>query len=287
LTCVGKEHEYQKLQRNVNKMWRELHQWTDEQHRAIRQNQPLPSWQAYLREAAAKGNEAALAALMRNARRYRQAVNAISAGDRSEAARALIMAELKPQTLANGHIVYRLRDGGKVVDDGAGIKIEKDSHVAIALTLGIMAGRSPSREVVISDPQHQQAMIEAAARDKLNLRFADPSHEKERQRLIEVCERDDAAIAAAGFIARRNEARATRAEIPPHRLWNEGDAGSLPFEAVLALGEGFSALMVRKDAELLVLPLTAAEAGVSAARPAGGTVEISRDGRIAQQGQRR
>jgi hypothetical protein len=246
--------------------------WADTQFKALQQKHPVPTWLDYLREAASQGNAAALKALRRNTNRYRQAVDAVAKGD---AGAPVVISELRPETLANGDVVYVLRDNGKVIDDGRGVVIERESRIAIALTLAITAARSPSHEVVIAGPQHRQAMIEIAARDKMDLRFADAGDDQERVRLISVFEREDAHLAAAVFVAGRNAARGEQPGLPAHRFWTETDAGAATFEGLQPLGDGAQALLLRRGDEILVLPLTAVEASALPVRTAGEAVEIS------------
>jgi hypothetical protein len=248
-------------------------EWADEQFRILNQQHQVPSWLDYLREAASQGNAAALRALRRNTYRYRQAVDAVASGDAGNSA---VVAELRPETLANGDVVYALRDGGKVVDGSQGVTIERESRIAIALTLAIAAARSPDRKVDIasSAPERRQAMVEIAARDKMDLRFADAGDEQERVRLIGVFEREDAQLAATVFVAGRNAARSEQPDVPAHRLWSDSDAGAATFEGLQPLGDGAHALLLRKGDEILVLPLTEAEASALPEHTAGESVEV-------------
>ena len=267
------------------KVINEHRQWADEQFRVLNRQHQVPSWLDYLRNAASQGNAAALRALRRNTDRYRQAVDAVASGDAGNPA---VISELRPETLANGDVVYVLRDGGKVVDGSQGVAIERESRIATALTLALAAARSPAREVGIANsaPERRQAMVEIAARDNMDLRFADAGDEQERIRLIGVFEREDVHLAATVFVAGRNAARSEQPDLLAHRFWTDGDAGAATFEGLQPLGDGAQALLLRKGDEILVLPLTAAQASALPEHTPGEAVDVS-PARQIERGQQR
>ncbi len=285
LSRADSEMKISQLRVERSKLIQEDSQWADEQFRVLNQQHRVPSWLDYLRDAASQGNASALRALRRNTNRYRQAVDAVASGD---AGNPMVVSELRPETLGNGDVVYLLRDGGKVVDGSQGVTIERESSVAIALTLAIAAARSPAREVDVanSTPERQRAMIEIAARDKMDLRFANAGDEQERVRLIGVFEREDVHLAATVFVAGRNAAQSEQPDLPAHRFWTDADAGAATFEGLQPLGEGAQALLLRKGDEILVLPMTAAEASALPAHTPGEPVEVS-PARQIERGQQR
>lgn len=286
-TGVGRARRYLEIDVERAAEWRREHAWVDEQRKALRQTHPLPSWPDYLREAAAKGNASALRALRRNAERHRTALTAVMRRDDSEAAQNAIRTELKPEVYADGQVLYRLRDGGKVTDDGNTIRIEKPSPVASALVVALMAQRSDAHAVVIPTAHAPSALIASAARAGLEVRFADPTHEQERQRLIPTFEREEATLAAAVFIAARNQLRGNDASIPRHRLPLEGESGSAIFERLETFADGVGAAVLRKDGDMLVVPLSKAQAADAARHAPGETVELSAISGAAQKGAQR
>ena len=214
-------------------------------------------------------------ALRRNANRYRQALSAVTQS--GQQTNDIVIRELKPETRADGTVIYTLRDGGKVTDDGRQVRIERESHNARSLTLTLKAARSKMGEVAL-DGTDAQAFIEAAARDKLQLNFRNSSHDQERKRLVAAYEREDAVLAASGFVARQNAARGADASILPHRLWQVSDVGSAHYEGAVDLGEGIHAILVRKEGEIVVLPRTASEAAPTPAP--GAEVAVSEQGQV-------
>ena len=272
LNGLGRSHEYQLLNIKVESRQRQEREWAVVERKKIEAT--LPKWPEFLREAASLGNTAALRTLRRNARRFQKALKAVTGDDTSPDAKASLTTELKPEPQANGHITYRLRDGGKVVDDGKSCSIENSSHSAIALTLALMASRAPGQGIVITQPDNQAETVAVAARNKLDLRFKDQAAEQERQRLIVVFAREDATLASAVFVARMNGERATKPETPEHRLWRATDVGEAIFERVEALGEDAYAALLRRNGEMLVKPLIATEVSTFSSHNSGDVIQV-------------
>jgi hypothetical protein len=258
-SSAKKDWEYDKLETKAAYKFRERREFANAERAKFRGSHPLPTWQEFLRQEASNGNAAALTVLRRHRNRYRKAIGTIVTGDQTSEAKAVIAAELRPETRANGDLVYRLRDGGRVMDTKDGIRVEKTSHIAIALALSLDAARGHQGKIATTDPDFARQAIDVAARDRLDVAFQDPEHERERVRLLAAYERQDAEIASRIFVGTQNAARAARPELAPHRLWTESDAGEAIVEKLLPLDEGAHALLLRKGDEILVKPVIAAE----------------------------
>lgn len=279
-TAYGRRDEYAEVDRIIASRWAEERRWIAAKRAEIRREHNVPNWVEFLRQAAANGNGAALKALRRNAKRCREALAAATGA--SAATDELVLKELRPETTANGTILYRLRDGGIVADDGGSAVIEKDSAIAKALTLTLMASRSSDKTVMIEGPD-THSFIKVAARDRLDLRFCNPDHEIERQRLVRLYAGEEAQAAAAVFIAGRN---AERPGTLPHRLWRREDAGAAVYHETQMLDDGVAVVLLRKDDEILVLPRTASKADIHLLPET--PMELSADGEIlARKGARR
>ena len=237
-----------------------------------------------MREAAAQGDAAALGALRRHQRRYRTAIDAAVKSDKTGAPAAEIAAEFRPEVRANGDVVYRLRDGGRVVDGSTGVHIEKQSHIAIALALSLQAERTAGRQVSVCDPELATPSIAVAARERLDLIFDIPEHEVERRRLLTLFERQDGALAAAVLIKQRN-ARAAQDGSPLHRIWGDGDAGEASVQAI-EIENGTHLLLLREGDAVLVKPLTATEAQTLQGLEPRDKVQLSPQGEILKGPQR-
>lgn len=272
LNSLGRAHEYALIDIEFDGKTQRNLAWAQKEREKILAT--LPTWPDFLREAALLGNAAALRTLRRNARRFQKALTAVASQDASPNAKATITTELKPETQANGHIAYRLRDGGKVLDDGKTITINTSSHGALSLSLVVTAARAPGQGIVITQPDQQTDTIKAAARDKLNVYFKDQAAEQERQRLLLVFEREEARLAAAVFVARRNAERANKPEIPEHRLWRDTDIGEAICERVEDLGEDSYAAVLRRNDEILVKPLIAAEVSTFSGHAPGDVIQL-------------
>ena len=179
--------------------------------------------------------------------------------DVSPDAKAAITTEFQPTNLENGHTAYRLRDGGKVIDDGKEARIAKSSQGAIALSLLMTASCAPGQSIAITQTDKQDETLKAAARNKLNISFKNPEVEQERRRLLMVFEREEVTLAASVFVAQKNAEHAGNSNKPEYRLWGENDAGEAIFESMEDLGEDTHAALLRRSNELLVKPLIAEE----------------------------
>jgi len=279
-SAAKKDWEYEKLELEAANKLRAEREFASAERAKFRGSHSLPTWQEFLRQEASNGNAAALTVLRRHRNRYRKAIGTIVTGDQTGEAKAVIAAEFQPETRANGDLVYRLRDGGRVADTQDGIRVEKTSHIAIALALSLDAVRGRQGTIAATDPHFARQAIEVAARDRLDVAFQDPEQERERVRLLALYERQDTEMTARVFVGAQNAARTARPEIAPHRLWTEDDAGEAIVEKLVFLEEGAHALLLRKSGEMLVNPVTAAETAQMQPLEAGEKVEVSPQGQI-------
>ena len=222
LSMQGKEYQYADLNFEAARKKRGDVEFAKNVRANARRINPLPTWQDFLRQVAAQGDAAALGALRRHQRRYRTAIDAVLKTDKTGAPAAEIAAEFRPEVRANGDVVYRLRDGGRVVDSSTGVRVEKQSHIGIALALSLQAERAANRQVSLPDPELATPSIAVAARERLDLIFDTPEHEAERRRLLTLLERQDGDLAAAVLVKRCN-ARTAQDGSPHHRICNDSD----------------------------------------------------------------
>jgi len=286
-STAKKDWECDKLELRAAYKFRERREFAGAERAKFRGSHPLPTWQEFLRQEASNGNATALTVLRRHRNRYRKAISTIVTGDQTSEAKAVIAVEFRPETRANGDLVYRLRDGGRLTDTQHGIRVEKTSHIAIALALSLDAARGRQGKIAATDPHFARQAIEVAARDRLDVAFQDPEHERERLRLLALYERQDTEIAAGVFVGTQNAARAVRPEIAPHRLWTESDAGEAIVEKLVPFDEETHALLLRKGGEVLALPLTSTEVNEVQKLAPGETVKVSQQKRVAKTGPQR
>jgi hypothetical protein len=190
----------------------------------------------------------------------------------------------------NGDTVYYMRDGGRVLLCGSSTQIERASPMAYMVAAALPARTAiDGRAVIIRGNRVREGMIEAAARERLDIKFTNPDDERERLRRLKIYQRRDAKMAATVFVAAHNE---DHPEEPACRLWQEGDAGQAVFVSVVHLEddvENAAAVLVRKDDEVIVAPLTRDEAALLDDYNQGDTVTLTAEGLVAseQQGMQR
>ena len=185
LTAAGREHRWIRYKLDVAIEERKLGEWKREQSAAVNQSHPLPSWFGFLQDKANGGNTEALAILRDREEQQHQAAQAFAVTVDEGTAKHVVYEALRPDTRKNGQVVYRLRDGGQVVDSSAGMRVEVVTPHALFLTLSLQADRSPNKAVALGgDATFQQQMVEMAAAKKMSLTFADPALECRRCELL-------------------------------------------------------------------------------------------------------
>ena len=132
-----------------------------------------------------RGDGEALALLRRLLRRQQRAASALLTAANPDAARDVVFSELRPHTMRNGHVVYRVKDGGVVVDEVRQLRVEEPSAHAAFLALSLARERFAGQALIVEgDEQFKRQVTELAASQSVELRFADPAMEQRRQRLL-------------------------------------------------------------------------------------------------------
>lgn len=163
-----------------------------EERRQTRALHPLPSWQAWLEAAAARGDGQALSTL-RARRQRRQAVEAaLLTADDWSAAKDVVHAQLKPVVRRDGRVIYRVADGGMVIDEAAQVRVNQVTPEAALLALTLASERFGDRPLVVKGTdEFRRQVANRAAVEGVRLSFADPN--LERQRLVARARHRDAA----------------------------------------------------------------------------------------------
>jgi hypothetical protein len=152
-----------------------------EERRQVRAAHPIPNWQSYLEVEAAKGNEAALAALRSRQRRTQRLADEILTAADAGQARHIVHQHMRPAIRRDGRVIYRVTDGGVVSDEAAQIRVPQSSTAAAFFALSLAADRFGARPLVVkgSDAfRHQLASL--AGIEGLSVTFADPALERQR-----------------------------------------------------------------------------------------------------------
>lgn len=183
-TAEGRRPMWDEAHHSLNRKVREIHAWREKRFQDIARTFPLPTWFGFLQREAARGDSEALAILRLKEEQQREVAVAFTAIAEEKEARDIVFSRLRPHVRKNGHIVYNLRDGGRIIDTGNGITLETETPQAMFLTLCINEERWPGRPVPLAGrDEFKQQMVEIAARTKLDMRFADPALEQLRCRL--------------------------------------------------------------------------------------------------------
>jgi hypothetical protein len=252
----------------------------------------LPTWQSWLQEQAARGNTQAAEVLRSGDQRQAELGAAILSAENAEQARHVVYQHLRPVVGKDGAITYRVADGGRVTDQARQVRVDEMSVAATFLALSLAADRFGNRPLVIGGTDAFKAQLTTlAAVEGMNVTFADPAMEAERQRQVKEHQASRPTTPAAGqtqadpelaaFIEKRNAARATVPGILPHRAWEPSDAGEAVYRGRRQLGERREVLLFDRDGgETLVKDATPAQAAHASILRIGDTVEVDARGRL-------
>ncbi len=251
----------------------------------------LPTWQSWLQDQAARGNTQAAEVLRSGDKRQAELGAAILSAENAEQARHVVYQHLRPTVGVNGAITYRLADGGRVTDQARQVRVDEVSIAATFLALSLAADRFGDRPLVIGGTDAFKAQLTTlAAVEGINVTFADPAMEAERQRHVKEHEarqagrpaaaKTQADPALAAFIEKRNAARAKVPDILPHRAWEPSDAGEAVYHGRRQLGEGREVLLFDREGETLVKDATPAQAARASTLRIGDTVKVDARGRL-------
>jgi hypothetical protein len=152
-----------------------------DERRQVRARHPIPTWQGYLESEAAKGDEAALAALRdRTQRRTQMEAQLLGAQDAGEA-RHIVYKHLRPAVRRDGRVIYRTADGGVVSDEARNIRVNEVTASAAFLALSLAADRFGHRPLTVQGTDDFRAQVaKLAGIEGLNVTFADGVLEKQR-----------------------------------------------------------------------------------------------------------
>ncbi len=185
LTAQGRAHLWSGYRLDVAIEERKFAEQQRDRRAVIHRQHPLPTWFGFLQDKAAHGNTDALAILRDREAKQREASAAFAATADESAAKTVVFSALLPAVRKNGQVVYRLRDGGRVVDRGDAIQVEVVTDHALFLTLSLQAERSPGRAVRMGGNDAFQAqMVAMAAAKNMDLSFAAPQLEAQRRELL-------------------------------------------------------------------------------------------------------
>jgi hypothetical protein len=152
-----------------------------EERKQVRARHSLPTWQGYLENEAAKGNQAALIALRgRMQRRTQMEAQLLQAQDAGEA-RHIVYQHLRPVVRRDGRVIYRVADGGVVSDEARNVRVNQVTAGAAFLALSLAADRFGHRPLIVQGTSEFRAHVATLAGiERLNVTFADGTLEQQR-----------------------------------------------------------------------------------------------------------
>ena len=154
-----------------------------EERRQTRARHPIPTWQGFLEAEAARGNETALKSLRNRQQRAERIENDLLTAEDAEDARHVVHQHLRPAIRRDGRVVYRVTDGGLVVDTAREIQVTQSTAAATFLALELAADRFGSRPLVVKGTEAFRLQVaELAGAKALGVQFADPALERQRSR---------------------------------------------------------------------------------------------------------
>ena len=152
------------------------------QKQHIQQTHPALTWDEWLVQKAEEGNTQALAILRNRKRQRARLAQALLTVENWEEAKTVIQAHQKPKALKNGDMLYRLKDGGVVLDDTQAIRVPEVTEASTVLALSLADERFHGKSLVVEGSNEFKLLVaKQAALEGLSIRFADPVLEKDRQ----------------------------------------------------------------------------------------------------------
>lgn len=284
LSPLEKRGAYRALGAERRTTWRTHRTSLAAARAAVAAQHPLPTWQNFLETAAARGDAVALAVLRsRRQPGQRLAFDLLTAEDAAQA-RQVVFKELGPTVKRNGELVYHVRDGGRVTDAADHVRVDELTVGAAFLALSLAAERFAGRALKVEGSDAFKAQIAALAAMKgLDVWFDDPALEQARQQAAErVAPAPADRSAVAQFIAKRNKTRAQTSDITHHRAWVAEDAGPAEYAGRRRLSDGSEAVLLKKDGETLVMPVTSAQAAKASQWHLGQIVTTDSRGRFTE-----
>ncbi len=285
LTGYGKSLEHQRLDAERASSMQQIENGKAMGEAQIAQKY-ASSWAEFLRRAAARGDANAAQALRQlDARRQQASAALLTAKDVAQA-KEIVFRSLQSTTKRNGEIVYRLKDGGVIVDATTALKIEAESSQAAFLMLALFAERWPNRTFELTATENfKRETVAIAASLGLPVEFGDRELEAERERLI--VERHAIPSSSSpidAYVAERNKLALRIPSIPPHRAWVPADAGPGQYQGRRQLRDGTLAMLIEKGGTILVKSMTLGEAAKARFWQIGKTVAIDQFGRFVRRG---
>jgi len=264
----------------------------------------LPSWNDWLAQQSAAGNLDALAVLRSRDEREQKMRGDLLTAANAEKAKAIVMANLRPQVRKDGAMAYRTADNGLVVDRTTHVQAQRATAGAAFVALSLAAERFEGQALIVEgSAEFRQQVAQLSALHGLNVRFADPAMEQARQAAIAA--RPQSVERPAGpatnadpatntvvsptagqesavdrWIKQRNESREKISSIDYNRLWTSSDAGRAHYQGRRRMDDGSEVLLLKRGDEMLVKPAGPRVVAKASKWKIGRVVELDARGRF-------
>lgn len=216
------------------------------------------TWEEFLARASEAGNTKALALLRQRKQRQERLASAILTANDLEKAKIIVYEHLKPYSRPNGDLVYRVQDGGSVIDERTRVRVDGISAGSAFLALTMAAERFHGQPLdVQGESSFKTQIAQFAAQYGMNVTFKDAALEKQRQQLLLDRQAEHLTPALEAFIGQRNQTREKVLDILPHRIWTSADSGDLMYQGRRNLVDGSQVVLLQKDGLMLVKPTRA------------------------------
>jgi hypothetical protein len=262
--------------------WTERRNLEQEQRKAIITANPIKTWPQFLTDLARGGDEQALAILRSRARRSAEG----EGGDRVIAAkgadaRHILLPAQSARLDKHGDVVYRLQDGGVVIDSAASVRVLHGSKMAMALALVLAQERFAKQRLLIEGTdEFGTKAAQAAADHGIEVSFADERLERLRREAgsHSAWPREQANMGS--YIAARNKLREQVNSISEHRRWTSSDVGAFVYKGRRRFDDGSEAVLLQREQLIFVMPVTSNQAAKASTWKVGSSTNVDSRGRF-------
>lgn len=152
-----------------------------EQRKAITKQYPLLSWPEFLQVEAQQGNSQALADLRNLQNRRKRISTNILTAENVDQARHIVFEHLQPQVRRTGDTLYRVADGGQVLDETHQVRVPGVTVGAAFLALVLANERFKGKPLVVEgNDEFKRQLVQLAGKPGMNIFFADSELEQSR-----------------------------------------------------------------------------------------------------------
>lgn len=182
LTSRSKRSVYQDLSKAMKAAIAQKKQQDTTNRQQVQEQHPALTWDQWLVQKSEAGNVQALSILRSRKRHRARLAQALLTVDSLEEAKTVVQVHQKPKALKNGDLLYRLKDGGLVLDEAREIRVPEVTEASTVLALSLADARFSGKRVIVEGSDEFKRMVaKQAALDGLSIQFADPVLEKDRQ----------------------------------------------------------------------------------------------------------